>query len=86
MLSAHKMGALKGAGALIVARPEVSLGAPLVRGGGQERGARAGTEAVASIAAFGAAARASPRRDRDGAGAALRAQRSPDNGCALCRG
>ena len=58
MLSAHKMGALKGAGALIVARPEVSLGAPLVRGGGQERGARAGTEAVATIAAFGAAARA----------------------------
>ena len=58
MLSAHKMGALKGAGALIVARPGVSLGAPLIRGGGQERGGRAGTEAVASIAAFGAAARA----------------------------
>ncbi|HEY1782407.1 MAG TPA: cysteine desulfurase family protein [Roseiarcus sp.] len=58
MLSAHKMGALKGAGALIVARPEVSLGAPFMRGGGQERGARAGTEAVATIAAFGAAARA----------------------------
>ena len=58
MLSAHKMGGLKGAGALIVARAEVSLGAPLVRGGGQERGARAGTESVAAIAAFGAAARA----------------------------
>ena len=59
MLSAHKMGALKGAGALVTARSEISLGAPLVRGGGQERGARAGTEAVATIAAFGAAARAS---------------------------
>jgi cysteine desulfurase len=58
MLSAHKIGALKGAGALVVARPAVSPGAPLARGGGQERGARAGTEAVAAIAAFGAAARA----------------------------
>jgi cysteine desulfurase len=58
MLSAHKMGGLKGAGALIVARGGVNLGAPLVRGGGQERGGRAGTESVATIAAFGAAARA----------------------------
>jgi cysteine desulfurase len=58
MLSAHKIGGLKGAGALVVARPEVSLGPPLMRGGGQERGARAGTETVAAIAAFGAAARA----------------------------
>jgi cysteine desulfurase len=58
MLSAHKIGGLKGAGALIVARAGISLGAPLMRGGGQERGARAGTESVATIAAFGAAARA----------------------------
>jgi cysteine desulfurase len=58
MLSAHKMGGLKGAGALIAARAGISLGAPLIRGGGQERGARAGTESVATIAAFGAAARA----------------------------
>jgi cysteine desulfurase len=58
MLSAHKLGGLKGAGALVAARREGSLGAPLIRGGGQERGARAGTESVAAIAAFGAAARA----------------------------
>jgi len=58
MLSAHKMGSLKGAGALITARAGVSLGAPLMRGGGQERGGRAGTESVATIAASGAAARA----------------------------
>jgi cysteine desulfurase len=58
MLSAHKMGGLKGAGALVAARAGVSLGAPLMRGGGQERGGRAGTESVAAIAAFGAAARA----------------------------
>ena len=58
MLSAHKTGGLKGAGALVVARGGISLGAPLMRGGGQERGRRAGTESVAAIAAFGAAARA----------------------------
>jgi cysteine desulfurase len=58
MFSAHKMGGLKGAGALVAARAGVDLGARLMRGGGQERGARAGTESVAAIAAFGAAARA----------------------------
>jgi cysteine desulfurase len=58
MLSAHKIGGMKGAGALVTARAGISLGAPLVRGGGQERGHRAGTEAVAAIASFGAAARA----------------------------
>ena len=58
MFSAHKIGGMKGAGAVVTARAGISLGAPLVRGGGQERGHRAGTEAVAAIAAFGAAARA----------------------------
>ncbi len=56
-LSAHKLGGPKGSGALVAARPGLSLGEPLIRGGGQERGARAGTESVASIAGFGAAAR-----------------------------
>jgi cysteine desulfurase len=56
-LSAHKMGGGKGAGALVAARPDLNLGQPLMRGGGQERGARAGTEDVAAIASFGAAAR-----------------------------
>jgi cysteine desulfurase len=54
-LSAHKLGGLKGAGAL-VKRDEATHVAPLIKGGGQERGARAGTENVAAIAAFGAAA------------------------------
>jgi cysteine desulfurase len=58
MLSAHKIGGMKGAGALATARAGISLGAPLLRGGGQERGHRAGTETVAAIASFGAAARA----------------------------
>ena len=53
-LSAHKIGGLHGAGAL-VARDVGGL-APLQRGGGQERGLRAGTENVPGIAAFGAAA------------------------------
>ncbi len=56
-LSAHKIGGPKGAGAIVVANVDVGLGEPLIRGGGQERGLRAGTESVASIAGFGAAAR-----------------------------
>ena len=57
-LSAHKLGGPKGAGAIAAASASFSLGEPLIRGGGQERGARAGTENVAAIAGFGAAARA----------------------------
>lgn len=53
-LSAHKIGGPQGAGALL-ARPFVPL-VPLLRGGGQERRLRAGTENVAGIAGFGAAA------------------------------
>ena len=56
VLSAHKLGGPKGAGALVLASPATHPRAGLVRGGGQERGARAGTENVAAIAGFGAAA------------------------------
>lgn len=53
-LSAHKLGGPPGAGALIV---DASLPLqPLLRGGGQERGRRAGTENLLGIAGFGAAA------------------------------
>jgi cysteine desulfurase len=56
-LSAHKIGGPKAAGALVLA--EGLLGPePLLRGGGQERGHRAGTENVAGIAGFGAAVNA----------------------------
>jgi len=53
-LSAHKLGGPQGVGALIVAEG-LEL-APLLRGGGQERRRRAGTENVAGLAGFGAAA------------------------------
>jgi cysteine desulfurase len=56
-LSAHKIGGPKGVGALVLAEGVLGF-EPLLRGGGQERGHRAGTENVAGIAGFGAAARA----------------------------
>ena len=56
-LSAHKIGGPKGIGALVVAEGLVGF-EPLLRGGGQEFGRRAGTENVAGIAGFGAAAKA----------------------------
>jgi cysteine desulfurase len=62
-LSAHKIGGAKGAGALVRAREDIHFSEPLVRGGGQERGLRAGTENVTGIAAFGAAAAALAGRD-----------------------
>jgi len=55
-LSAHKLGGPQGTGALVV-RAGLPL-APALKGGGQERGLRAGTENVAGIAGFGAAAKA----------------------------
>jgi cysteine desulfurase len=55
-ISAHKLGGPKGIGALII-RDHVDL-VPFVRGGGQERRRRAGTENFAAIAGFGAAAEA----------------------------
>jgi len=56
-LSAHKIGGPKGVGALVLSEGISGL-EPLLRGGGQELSRRAGTENVAGIAAFGAAATA----------------------------
>lgn len=68
-ISAHKLGGPKGVGALVV-RDGLPL-RPLLVGGGQQRYRRAGTEAVALIAGFGAALREAAseldRRDQIGA-------------------
>jgi cysteine desulfurase len=61
-LSAHKLGGPQGAGALI-RRGDIHIGEPLIKGGGQERYQRAGTENVAAIAGFGAAAAAATLAD-----------------------
>jgi cysteine desulfurase len=65
-LSAHKVGGPKGVGAVILAEGVQGL-EPLLRGGGQELGRRAGTENVAGISAFGAAAKAAMAALRDDA-------------------
>ena len=54
-LSAHKLGGPKGVGALAM-QTAATMPEALLRGGGQERRARGGTENVAGIAGFGAAA------------------------------
>ena len=59
-ISAHKIGGPAGAGALWVRRG-ASL-TPRSLGGGQERGRRGGSPAVASVAGFGAACAAVPAR------------------------
>lgn len=56
ILSSHKIGGPKGSGA-IVATADLMMPAPLVAGGGQEKGHRGGTENLQAIAGFGAAAR-----------------------------
>ena len=61
-ISAHKIGGPQGVGALI-RRGDVNIAQPLIRGGGQERNTRAGTENVAAIAGFGAAAAAVRHND-----------------------
>lgn len=60
-LSAHKMGGPKGAGALLL--PEDRPLAPLLPGGGQERGRRGGTPALASHMGMAAALEESRKQD-----------------------
>ncbi len=59
-VSAHKLGGPQGVGALVLRDPDGA--APLIHGGGQERGRRAGTENVAGIAGFGRAAEIAAQR------------------------
>ena len=63
-ISGHKIGAMKGSGALYLRKGLRAV--PLIRGGGQEEGLRSGTEPTAQTAAFAAAVeagRASLERD-----------------------
>ncbi len=61
-LSSHKLGGPAGCGALLLAA-DAPFFAPLIAGGGQERGRRGGTPAAAPIAGFAAAVRASAGDD-----------------------
>ncbi|MCI4679299.1 cysteine desulfurase [Rhodoblastus acidophilus] len=54
-LSSHKLGGPKGAGALAFARRDLMPTPAFIRGGGQERSFRGGTENVAAVAGFAAA-------------------------------
>jgi len=58
-VSAHKVGGPKGVGALLVR--DRSAVEPLIRGGGQQGGLRPGTENIAGIVGFGAAAELAAR-------------------------
>ncbi|MBO9098522.1 MULTISPECIES: cysteine desulfurase family protein [unclassified Rhizobium] len=57
IVSSHKIGGPKGAGAL-VSRGEIMMPKPLIHGGGQEKGHRSGTENSLAVIGFGAAAAA----------------------------
>ena len=71
-LSAHKMYGPKGVGALYVRRkPRVRI-APIIDGGGHERGMRSGTLNVASIVGFGKAAELARQEQPDEAARLLR--------------
>lgn len=71
-LAGHKFGGPQGTGALLL-RSGIAV-EPLLHGGGQEHGRRAGTENVAGIAGFAAAVRAS-RLQLGSQGVALMASR-----------
>lgn len=84
-LSAHKIGGPQGVGALVTAEGLGGL-EPLLRGGGQELGRRAGTENVVGIAGFGAAVKAA-MATRDAESAHMELLRSRlERGLRQCEG
>jgi len=58
ILSGHKLGAPAGIGALVRASDTLHIPDPLIRGGGQEKGLRGGTENISGAAGFAAACKA----------------------------
>ena len=84
-ISSHKLGGPAGAGALLLAPAHADI-PPLIAGGGQERGRRGGTPALAAIAGFAAAA-AAAGSPADLAGLRDWAERaSVDCGAVVCGG
>jgi cysteine desulfurase len=61
-VSSHKLGGPAGVGALLLAK-DAPFAAPLIAGGGQERGRRGGTPSIALAAGFAAAAAATTTDD-----------------------
>jgi cysteine desulfurase len=55
VVSAHKFGGPQGVGAVILSGDHVTIEEPLLRGGGQEKRLRSGTENMAGIVGMGAA-------------------------------
>ena len=87
-VSSHKLGGPQGAGAALLAPGVAGSVRPLIAGGGQERGRRGGTPAVATLAGFAAAAdadRAVPAGLRDAIEAAALACGARVNGAGADR-
>ncbi len=64
-ISAHKIGGMKGVGALYCKQSIIKNLAPFIRGGGQEGNLRSGTENVIGIAAFAEAVNEFPKYKED---------------------
>jgi cysteine desulfurase len=78
-LSAHKIGGPKGVGVLVLGRDLAGFEA-VFRGGGQEKGHRAGTENVPGIAGFGAAVDAAMKTLGPAGARMAKLQRQLENG------
>lgn len=81
-LSAHKIGGMQGVGALVMGL--CGQTPTLLTGGGQEKSMRAGTENVAAIAGFGAAAKAAQEELDSYAKLAVLRDGMETQLCALC--
>ena len=84
ILSSHKLGGPKGVGAVVLVGERVQP-EPLIRGGGQERRQRSGTENVAGIAGFAAAFEAATAQAQDFASRAARLQQRLEAGLRAIR-
>ena len=64
-VSGHKVGSIKGGALLFIRDPKADYVKPLIYGGGQEKGLRAGTENVPAIVGIGAAMEKISKSDFD---------------------